>query len=231
MPWGCFGMTLSALGCRHEENPLWEEMTKHQRKIKLSCRVSFSWNSGGPYRGSCHDAGQPTEQTHPREGRFLRPPNSALAGSINSTCFSPFPMVLVPLSLLRSALVQGMKRVPLVGESRRKERASHSDRLSLPLSKFPPSVLVELPWVENKRILTLNQAGSQTSLNSGLSKVEISKEQIWRKNTDCTVNDSPLAPWRLEAKIHGRCCLHLGGLVGKETFWTFNISECESQNQ
>lgn len=145
MPWGCFGMTVSALGWRHEKNPLWEEMTKQQRKIKLSCKVSFSWNSGGPSRGNCHDAGQPTEPTHPREGRFLRPRNSALAGSINSTCFSPFPMALSPLSLLRSALVQGMKRVPLVGESRRKERASRSGALSLPLSKFTPSVFLKLP--------------------------------------------------------------------------------------
>lgn len=145
MPWGCFGMTVSTLGCRHL---LWKEMTKQQRKIKLSCKVSFSWNSGGPSRGNCHEAGQPTEQTNPREGQVLWPLNSALAGSINSTCSFPFPMIFIPLSLLRSAPAQGMERVPLVGESVRKEPASHFGTVSSPL-KFTPSVLVELLWVEN----------------------------------------------------------------------------------
>lgn len=48
MAWGCFGMTVSALEGRCEENPLWEEMTKQQRKTKLSCKVSFFLKIRGP---------------------------------------------------------------------------------------------------------------------------------------------------------------------------------------
>lgn len=199
------------------------------REIKLSCKVSFSWNSCGPSIGNCHDAGQPTEQAHPREGQILWPLNSALAGSTNSTCFLPFPISLIPPSLLRSAVIQGMKRVPLVGESRRKEPPSHFGTL------FPSPSSLLFYWsclgLKTRRILTLNQAGSHPSLNSGLSEGEISKEQIWRQNTDSAANASALASWRLETKINDRCCLHLGGFVGKKSLWTFHISNYESQNQ
>lgn len=98
----------------------------------------------------------------------------------------------------------------------------------------PPSSLL-FYWsclgLKTRRILTLNQAGSHPSLNSGLSEGEISKEQIWRQNTDSAANASALASWRLEAKINDRCCLHLGGSEGKKSFWTLHISDYESQNQ
>lgn len=152
MPWRCFGMTVSLLwDVDMKKIHCGKKWPNSREKIKLSSKVSFSLNSGGPLRGNCHVSGQPTEQTHPREGHSLWPLNSALARSINSACFSPpFPMILTPLSLLRSVLVQGMKRVPLVGEPRRKEHASHFGTLSLPLSKFTPSVLLKLPGVANK---------------------------------------------------------------------------------
>lgn len=171
---------MSALGGRHEENPLCRnDQIAEKKKAELQ---SFFFPEAQV---------APAEETgmmlvnqqnkHTQENKACGHWLQHLQEVSISPAFSPSSWYSLPWACsVQCRSVNEM--VPLspwaVGGLRRKACVSHFGTLSHSqkwhLSKLMPSALLKLPWVRSKEGLTLNQARSYPSQNPGLSGTEIS---------------------------------------------------------